>query len=176
MKTGVQLEQFIRENREVFDDQVPGKQVWFRVDRVLGKKPPFRLITGLRGYKWKLAALILLILGMTGGIRLVRIRESAGSVLPAPWSAMQHYYNRQITRKIALIRSQTGHKSTFSAEDLVQSELRDPAYIRLERAFQENPGDEQVQAAVHQYYQTRLEILDRINHTVRKSIQGTNKG
>lgn len=169
MKRKDQIEDFIRENREAFEGPGPGAQVWDSVDQSLDKRGKAKIIPFMRRHAWKAAAVILILIAMT--IRVIS-REDSNNLQrgnASDLTDMQHYYNQQIALKMSLIQPASSGNATVSPESLYKQQQQDPAFQNLQEAFRENPGDASVKAALYQYYQARLNMLDRISSTIRES-------
>lgn len=170
------LEQFIREHREAFNDSEPGTRVWAGLEKEIAASPAPGIVRFFRQPGLK-AAVFLLLIGSAFMIFFVQRADKPGRQqinISPELAEMQSYYTRKIENKLAYIRSLPSGQTGLTPESLQGLDLNNPAYRQLQRALQENPGDQRVQAAFVQYYRSKLEVLDRIT-TIINNIQQENE-
>lgn len=158
-----QLESFITEHREAFDDAVPALRVWAGIDRNL--EAPHRR----RRHRWKMvrmaaAVAALLTIGGLLGSYMARVQAQDPTVIlegVAPeYQEMAQYYQNEISRQVQLVNN-SGQADPELFTDLEQI---DAAMAELKQELLEAPrGKEQeIVENLIKTYQTKLAILQRV--------------
>ena len=167
------LENFIKDNREAFDDQVPDLKVWAAIDKELSKEEkPQAVIRPLRRFLSIAAAIaFLLTIGAAIGLQMGQQR-SADPLASSEFQEAKVYYDAQIREKRNVLASYS--QSSVVQEDLEQLEdFLQELKSDLEVAPPENR--EQIINAMILNYRTRLEILDRVLNKIESTNQGSNQ-
>ena len=155
------LEDHIREKRELLDSEQPGEGHEERFLQKLYSKPVRRL--QVRHVLQVAASVAILI---TSGIVLVKVSKSGDKVasreIPASVIEADIYYTSQLDARYDQIRS-------FNFEDmeektLLLDELKDldEYQQKLMSDLEANPDDDRVINALIRHYQIKLEIMDQI--------------
>lgn len=177
------IEKFIRNNRDAFEAERPGAEVWERLQQRLGEPPkddgvPHGKVRPFGGGKrWlSVAAILLLCVSMAAFVRTFQIRKQAtDAFVPADLREAQAYYENCINQQMERIKLAAREHPD---QDTLLSRLFprvDPAYGRLRTALHENPGDQQVRAAFIGYYRSRLAVLDKIEDRLSAETALNNK-
>lgn len=167
------LENFINENREAFDDQVPDLKVWAAIDKELSDdEKPQAVIRPLRRFLSIAAAIaFLLTVGAAIGLQIGQ-QSSADPLASTEFQEARDYYDAQIQEKRNVLASYS--QSSIVQEDLEQLEsFLEELKSDLEVAPPENR--EQIINAMILNYRTRLEILDRVLEKIELTNQKTLK-
>ena len=149
---GDQLEKFIIENRESFDEASPSDQLWNRIDRKLEKKhASFHLA-------WRVAAVLFL----ASTIYLLienRQQNTSGPQLSEEFVQAEDHYLTMINQRRQLIKEELApeQEQQFLA-DINQLDLM---YKELKKTYQTNASNERVVDAMINNLQLRLDILNR---------------
>ncbi|WP_425392479.1 hypothetical protein [Ekhidna sp.] len=150
---GDQLEKFIIENRDAFDDASPSENAWQQIDRRLDKK------SSLWPLMWKVAA----VLFMASTIYLMIDRNSAtvedGPILSEEFTQAEDYYVSLISQKRQLIKEQLTPEQ--HQEFLVEIDQLDAMYVELKKTYQTNASNDRVMDAMISNLQLRLDILNK---------------
>lgn len=169
------LEKYINDQRDAFDDDKPREEVWDKLqhrlyeDSLKTKKPALIRHLSLSAKKWvAVAAVLLFCVSFAAFIRTYQVKkEIAHTAIPADLRDAQAYYETRIRTKIERIKLlETKDRRDSSLWHLFGE--RDPEYDRLQKALHENPGNPHVRAAFVEYYRSRLEVLKRIEQHLEK--------
>ncbi len=163
-----QLEKFILDNREAFDDAVPSLDVWAAIDCEVHPGPK------VRWKVWKTlriaaAVAVLLVIGAVGGRYLSQplsqnIADIIQDVNPEFLEAEQ-FYQGQIQQKVAQLTGFDGKEDVLA--DLKQL---DQVQKELKKELQNAPkGKEQeIVETLIQNYQIKIAILERVLERVNQ--------
>ncbi len=167
------LEQFIRQNREEFDRYEVPVGLWEKIaDQLEEEEEPDRkkpkVIKIPTRNLWRVAAAVLLIVGIYG---VIRLNDSTTSPESAEAVALQKinpelaeaevYYTRMIEQKKEEIAHLASQESNLDEEFYQDLEELDSMYIGLKEELYQMPTQERVMEAMIQNLQTRIEILNR---------------
>jgi hypothetical protein len=166
------LEKFIRNNREEFDDRQPPKDLWKAIDQHLEQKEKktSRIIPIWRYARAAAAAVLLIGTGVFIGRNMDNQTSETVTmeeVFPEFFEAEQ-YYQKEVNSKVAQLASYN-HDSSID-DDMKQL---DKIYDELKNELSEAPKDQQERIinAMIANYRTKLSILER----VLERIQSTNQ-
>lgn len=157
------LEQFIRTNRETFDDARPSLKVWADIDRTLNKKSskPSKLRRILQSAA---AVLLLLIAGGLIGHQLSRGSQEATTAetltrIAPELADLEAHYNQQIDQKFAQLANYP-QQETVKA-DLIQI---DEAMNELRNEIVKAPAgmEKEIVTNLLRSYQLKVQILERV--------------
>lgn len=149
---GDQLEQFILNNKDSFDDQKPSTKVWNQVEKKLHRpKTDFQLV-------WKIAAMIFMVSTIYLLIDGASV-ESEGPQLTDEFIQAENYYTSLISLKRNEIRKQLTPEE--EEEFLLEVDQLDELYNELKKTYQANAANERVLNAMISNLQLRLEILNK---------------
>jgi len=167
------LEQFIHDNRDAFDDAYPSLKLWTEIERELDDKTPVRQLRTTRPWYQVAAAIaFLLSLGGVGGAYLNNLQTSqpvAQQVLDeiAPdFSEMAQYYNQLIDQKYAKL-------TTYTTDPEIDADLAQMGQamldLRAELAQAPRGREEQIVQELIETYRLKLQILERILDRIEES-------
>lgn len=169
------LEKFIKNNREEFDQAEPPKNIWDKVAVDLDKRQSLVMRVSWRNISIRIAAGVALLFGCyylyTTAVVKQRIAEgnsiydtSEDIIIPELVEA-EAYYNGQINSKLKLVNH---YSKTFpGVKDEVIYDLAelDSVCADLKRDLKDGIDDEEIVEALIQTYRLKLDILEEIlNH------------
>ena len=166
------LEKFISEHREEFDDKSPPKNIWLAIDQNLDQKSKksARMIPIWRYARVAAAAVVLIAIGVFIGQNMnnqTSEQVAFEEVFPEFFEAEQ-YYQTEVNTKVAQL-------ANYQYDAVIDEDLKqlDEIYAELQRELAEAPKDQQEQIinAMITNYRTKLSILER----VLERIQSTNQ-
>ncbi|MGH2643187.1 MAG: hypothetical protein ACRDE2_04510 [Chitinophagaceae bacterium] len=167
------LESFIHDHRNEFDDAVPEDKIWSRLENNLQRggeghnQKPIAKVHRIShsGKRWlSAAAVFLLCISLAAFVRGYQVKKQMmDTSIPQDLQNAQAYYENRITVKIDRIKSMESLQNNNADTSLWQLfGQRDEEYKRIKKALQENPGDAHVRAAFVEYYRSRLSVLNQI--------------
>lgn len=160
------LENFIRENRQSFDDLEPRAETWSKIQNELNQSPEKKDHTWL----WKVAAAVFLCLSvglavertMKMDIELVaEASHAAGKSPSAELTEVEGYYIQLITQKREEIKSVIDTKGFVDNALLEDMDQLDQMYLKLKDDLTRNENDERLINAMIRNLQLRVEILNK---------------
>ena len=161
------LERFIRDHREEFDDAIPSLSVWAGIDRSLDRKQGLRY----RLHLLKVAASVtlLLVAGAMIGSYLTAwqagLSASAKIEDIAPeFVEMERYYQQQISEKVQTLAAYSEEPSVMRDLDQVDLVVEE---LKSELKNAPEGSEEQIIANLILSYQAKLEILERVLNRVQ---------
>lgn len=158
-----QLESFITDHREAFDDAVPALKVWADIDRQL-EAPNRRRLRHWKMARMAAAVAVLLTIGGLLGSYMTKVQAQDPTAIlegVAPeYQEMAQYYQNEISRQVQLVNN-SGQADPELFSDLEQI---DAAMSELKQELLEAPrGKEQeIVENLIKTYQTKLAILQRV--------------
>lgn len=162
---GDQLEQFISENKEAFNDIPPSDHVWRNIDRGLRKKDRWLQLA------WRVAAV--LFLGSTIYLLAERSvnRVHEGPTFSEEFQQAEDYY----TQLINLRREEIKERLTPEQLDTFLEEIDqlDLLYDELKKTYKTNAASERLLDAMINNLQLRLNILNK-QLEILENIKGQN--
>ena len=167
------LEQFIQDHRDAFDDAYPSLKIWADIERELDPEPARRVPLRPKRSWLQIAAtaLILITLGGIGGLYLGRksVQPNQTQALieqVAPdFSEMAQYYNQQIQQRYSQLTSYTQDPQIDA--DLAQI---DQAMEELRNELRHAPPgrEEQIVQELIASYRIKLQILERVLESMQQ--------
>ncbi len=163
------LEQFIQDNRDAFDDARPSLKLWAAIEKDLeGEEAPAANIHPLRSrrpwYQIAASVVILLSVGAFGGAYLTKqsnqptAQDLIEQVAPE-FGEMEVYYNQRIEENYARL-------TTYTQDPEIDADLAqvDQAMQELRQELENAPPgrEEQIVQQLIDSYRLKLEILERI--------------
>ena len=167
------LEKFVNENRDQFNDAEPGHDHFekFRNKLELQEHAGFNLKRS--GMMLKIAAVILIILTIGAfifdhsiqGLRNLLIPQTATVVFPVDVNDAMQYYSHQASHGINQINQLAGSgQEAQHLRDMTVNDLRslDANTAELTRAYQQNPDDERITSAIIRNQQMKETIINNV--------------
>ena len=156
-----QLEKFIQNNKESFDDQVPSKDLWSRIETETGLTRKFRIQPYISG----IAATLLVVVGIGVAISVLNTNNNADESqtgLNTEVNEAALYYETQINQKKSEIYELTANHPDVR-EGLNQDlAMLDSAMTDIKNDLKDNVANEEVIEAMIQNYRLKLQILEDI--------------
>ena len=151
---GDQLEQFIMNNRDSFDDSRPSDKVWQGIDNKINKKKD-----GFLHIVWRVAAVIF----MATTVYLLIERNMKEAQVEIQFSQEFVEAEGYYTQLISLKQQEIKEKLTPEQQSELFNEIDqlDNLYLDLKKTYQENAASERVLAAMISNLQLRLNILNK---------------
>lgn len=158
-----ELERFIIENREAFDDLNPKEDSWMAISSELTKERS--------DYSWLWKAAAVLFLGLSIVLLLERngddeankvaiVVENTMEDIPE-WQQAEGYYTQLISQKRIEIKTVIATNNYKDMELLDDLDQLDSLYLNLKDNLDENQNDQRVINAMIRNLQLRVEILNR---------------
>ncbi|PHN04743.1 hypothetical protein [Flavilitoribacter nigricans] len=162
------LEQFVRTNREAFDDARPSLKVWADIDRALDQKKS-------RPFQWRkilksaAAVLLLLLAGGLIGHQISRgteentAAETLARISPE-LAELEAHYNQQINAKFAKL-------ANYPQRETVKADLAqiDETMEELRNEIVKAPAgmEKEIVTNLLRSYQLKVQILERVLERIR---------
>lgn len=161
------LETYIDENRDAFDTELPGLNLWAEIDKQLHpepKKPWFNT----KAFRATAAILVLAVMGST--LLWANMNAPSRHLNEAPadpiaeqhpeFGEMKEFYARKINENMGRLAAANHHDPDLY-RDIRQMEL---LYDTLRMDWEDNPhkSDEQLINAMIGNYQSRFELLEKV--------------
>jgi len=165
------LEQFIQDNRQEFDREIPSLKVWAAIDKELNTDPEEKPVGKTRSmwrYAWIAASVALLLAsGAFIGIQMTGEQSEIASLsdVSTEYAEMEVYYQKQIQEKVALLARYDDQTVTKDLEQV------DEFMKELQQELKEAPkGNEEIIInAMIDNYQTKVNILERVLERIQSS-------
>lgn len=184
------VERFIRDNREAFDDMKPGVAVWDEIDRAIGeeKKNTTRVVR-MSWARWAVAAT--LFLALAGTLSYVLFFQTNSAETPIAEATVPHQIQRevvdpvvdQIDPQYAKLVSQFTEVIESKQYELKKIEKDDPelykkfsgdiqrldsSYHVLRSTLNANPNTEQLLQAMISNLQMQIDLLNQQLSVIKK--------
>lgn len=162
------LEKFILDNREAFDDARPSLEAWARIDKHLEQRPNRRIVWMKR---LRIAATVALLLTAGGviGAYLANASQEVKSLadISPEHAEMERYFKSQVQEKMTRLASY--QQDTYVKPDI--QEL-DELYQQLQSELENAPegAEEQIIQAMITNYQTKIDILEQVLEKVQTTV------
>jgi hypothetical protein len=162
------LEEFIKANREEFDDVVPNLDLWSRIEQQLPtqevEEPKKREAkTFSLGFVLRVAAMIIMVMG-AGFVVYLRNQQKAGVDLAAinpEYAKQQVKYTSLIETKRTELKELTKGDPQLYREFSSELAKMDSSYTRLKRDLANSPNQERVLRAMIRNLQIQTEVLNQ---------------
>lgn len=154
------FEEFIRQNRELFDDQHPPTDLWSRIEKGM---PPAPVARRRQINTWKILSvaaigLVLILSGVIAGLYMSKPDFRANAQYQE-FQQAELYFASQIDEKMQLI-------SQYNEDPVVSQDIEqlDVVYeeLRKELMVSDNPNKKPIIDAMIVNYQTRIAILEKV--------------
>ena len=165
------LEQFIQEHREDFDQEIPGLNVWAKIDQTLDQqeKHTAKRIKLWKGLRVAAAVVVLMVFSGLMGSYITQMHLGAPdslAQLSPEYAEMEQFYQQQIQEKYAQLVD-------YQQEEVVKPDLEqlDTIMEELKSELVDAPqgSEEQIIENLIQSYQTKIDILSRVLERIQVS-------
>ena len=161
------LERFVHENREAFDDRTPSQDVWAGIEASIGQNQARRIALWpvLRAVA---AGLALLLTGAGIGSYFTLTQQNSVAEISPEYTEMEQYYQQEISnkyRQLAAYDKEEMVKTDLQQLDQVMQELKD------ELAVAPRGKEEQIVENLIIGYQTKIQILERVLDRIQTNNQ-----
>ncbi|MFT3824625.1 MAG: hypothetical protein QM731_11920 [Chitinophagaceae bacterium] len=188
------LEQFIRNNRESFDDAEPGDQLWKKLEKQLQPPAEKGRVIAMKYLRWSVAAAVVVL----AGIGIFHLASPSKTVQPAT-TAQQVNSEDSNTRKLIKEINPEQAEEVYHFTRLIelkQQELQqmgkdhpelykqfvsdifklDSSYNSLKKELPDNPNREQLLEAMIMNLRLQTELLNRQLQVIQKVKQVKTNG
>ncbi|KAF0131844.1 MAG: hypothetical protein FD155_368 [Bacteroidetes bacterium] len=161
MKTD-SLEDFIRSNKEAFDELEPDPRLWEGIQSSL-KQPSKKIMLP---FLLKISTVAAIFIAGYFFSMLVNTRPDAAPVAQAPSESIRvlneakAYYTQQIDERSQLVFQLASDKPELTEDLKHEFEALDALYISLEKDLGDEVATETVVEAMIQHYRIKLELLE----------------
>jgi len=161
------LEDFMKANREEFDDLEPSADLWSRIEKHLpaeGTQPKKREAKMFSlSFVMKVAASIIIIMGIGFAIYL-RNEKKQGidyAAINPTYAKQQVHYASQVESKMSQLKELTKNDPEMYADFSHEIAKMDSTYKRLNRDLATSPNQELVLRAMIQNLQMQTQVLNQ---------------
>lgn len=180
MKTD-QLEEFVRNHREEFDELDPVPELWNRIEQQMHEKK----IVPWKTYLSRAAAILIIFasgyvlsLYVTGRQQEKYTAESETTVMSPEMNTFfeaRAYYSGMISSRKDEVLRLAG--SNIDIKKIIEEEFAtmDKAYRQLEKDLADQVAGEEVIEAMIQHHRIKLELLEDILHQLKSSASAEEK-
>ncbi len=157
------LEQFINNNRDAFDDAIPSLKVWASIDKVANKREARRL-RFIKNLRVAAAVLVLLTAGGIGGSLITQAGQSNDAMAILQENAPEFFEMEQFFQKE--IDNRVGQLVSYNPNEPVLDDLKqiDQTMNELKQELANAPKgqEEAIIENLIQNYQMKIAILERV--------------
>lgn len=148
---GDELEKFVMQNRQYFDQEVPSDQVWTRIQRQTRRRDS--------SVVWKVAAVLFLLSSayLISARFFADAEQQVANVFSAEFTIAERFYGQMIGEKfaeVAAFRDQHASQEIFEELNRLEKE-----YESLKDAYAQNASEVLLDAMI-QNMQLRMQILN----------------
>ncbi len=161
------LEDFMKANREEFDDLEPSADLWKRIEKHLpaeGTQPKKREAKMFSlNFVMKVAASIIVVMGIGFGLYLRTEKKQSidlASINPT-YAKQQVQYASQVETKLSQLKSLTKNDPEMYADFSHEIAKMDSTYKRLNKDLATSPNQELVLRAMIQNLQMQTQVLNQ---------------
>jgi len=190
------LERFVRDNREAFDNREPPNGLWQKIETGLNEQPggtsvksnsPFRRIyrnsagsaPGSGWLNWRVAASVAVLL-LVGGFWYMNhqygvVRQPEVLAASPVYAREVTQYTRLIADKRAELRQMTEDKPALYQEFATDMVRLEKSYKSLKADLPENPNQDVLIRAMIQNLQIQIDLLNEQLRVIQRVNQQTNE-
>jgi hypothetical protein len=178
----VNLERFIRDNREDFDMLEPRADLWGAIEQGLGHKPQRRWLNSAWSGRtvWQVAASVILLIGLAAGFMYFNyqygITKQPEVVALAPaYAGSFTQYTRLIDDKRTELQTLTASNPALYKEFATELIELEKNYSNLKRELPKAPNQEALIQAMVQNLQLQIDMLNQQLLIIQRIKQQTNE-
>jgi len=159
------LEQFIHQNRDAFDDALPSLKVWAEIDRALNQQEP----SVRRGRPWRrylaiAASVVLLVLSGVGvGVYLGPAAQSSQAValsdVAPQYAGMERQFQQQIDQRLARLARYGQNEAVVQDLEQLDKVMKE---LQAELQYAPKGQEQQIVENLMRTYQAKIAILERV--------------
>lgn len=163
------LADFMRENRELFDDRAPSPKLWDNISRQLNTASRKRRSLAVNWLSGAAAALVLTLLVPTVWYSTNDGLQSYDTSLSGEIFEITNYYETQIEEKIQLVSTLSANEPSIRTELDADLERLDQVLAELKEDLKDDVANREVISAMIQNYRMKLSILEQVLEYVDNS-------
>lgn len=163
------LADFMRENRELFDDRAPSPELWDNISRQLNTGSRKRRSLAVNWLSGAAAALVLTLLVPTVWYFTNDGLQSYDTSLSGEIFEITNYYETQIEEKIQLVSTLSANEPSIRTELDADLERLDQVLAELKEDLKDGVANREVISAMIQNYRMKLSILEQVLEYVDNS-------
>jgi len=157
------LEKFIGEHRDSFDDAIPSLKVWAAIDRATNKREA-RRVQLWKSMKVAAAVVVLLLSGGIAGSYLSQSNSSASAMAilneAAPeYFEMEEYFQKEINQRVGQLVSYEPNSPVIKDLEQIDQAMED---LKKELAHAPKGQEAAIIENLIQNYQMKIAILERV--------------
>lgn len=165
------LEKFIHQNRESFDDHIPSLKVWATIDRQANKKEA-RRIQLWKNLRVAAAVAVLLIAGGVAGSYLTQTNQnnSATAILQetAPeYFEMEQFFQGQINERVTQLVSYDPDAQVLQDLEQIDQAMKE---LKTELSTAPKGQEKEIVEGLIQNYQLKIAILERVLNKMETTV------
>ncbi|RXP64542.1 hypothetical protein EC396_00775 [Lutibacter sp. HS1-25] len=168
------FEKHIIKNKQQFEDYTPdASKMWAAISNELDKEKP-KAIPLWKNSKFKIAASIVLILGIFSIVGL-GFKNTPNKFSNQELQEIDMHYQSLVSYQVQLVKNNTHLSSTDKEEFLSFMVELDQEYELLKLELDENLDNELILEAIITNYKKRIELIENLLHQINNSKTTTNK-
>ncbi len=166
------FEKHVRDNREMFNVHKADKAtMWAKIETEL-EQPKQKVIPLWKSPMIRIAASILIVLGVTAFISLFVLRQGnieEGTFASKELQDIDMHYNYLVMEQVTLVKNHPDLSPTDREEFLSFMEDLDIEYVQLKLEMRKNLDNELVLEAIVGNYKKRIELIENLLRQINES-------
>lgn len=168
------FEKQVRDNRTIFEEHSTDRaKMWARIESKLDMPEP-KVILFWKSTNLRIAASILIILGVSALITLFVLRKNTveeGTFASKELQDIDMHYNYLVMQQVNLVKNHPDLSQTDKDEFLSFMEDLDIEYAKLKLEMRKNLDNEIVLEAIIGNYKKRIELIENLLRQIKDSKQ-----
>lgn len=154
------LEDFIKENREQFDSHEPSPKIWEKIEQERNE-PKAKTVRMWRRPMRIAAAITVLALAVFVGTQISGPKATVANNFPSELNEIDRYYENQVTAYLTQVNEATSDQQILTAiqEDI---DALDTEKLELLSEVTDGTADQRVIQALLSTYRKKIEVLEDI--------------
>lgn len=168
------FEKHISNNKQMFNEHSPNKaKMWAAISEELEKEKP-TVIPLWKSSKFRVAASIVLILGVLSIIGF-NFNNKSNNMANQELQEIDMHYQGMVSYQVKLVKNNTQLSSVDKEEFLLFINELDEEYEMLKLELGQNLDNQLVLEAIIGNYKKRIELIENLLHQINNSKQTTSK-